>query len=103
MKKNLFVLFFVCLIIFVFVDPGFSASTGMPWESKLDVLLSSLSGPVAKVIGALSIVFLGLGLAFSEGGSVAKKALWVVMGLSITFNATSWGVSFLGYGGALLI
>jgi len=32
-----------------------------------------------------------------------KKALWVAMGLSIAFNATSWGLSFFGFSGGLLV
>lgn len=80
-----------------------STSTGMPWEGPLSQLLSSLEGPVARVLGAVSIIALGLGLAFSEGGSIMKKALWVAMGLSIAFNATSWGLAFFGFGGGLLI
>jgi len=82
---------------------AFAASTGMPWEAPLDQLLSSLSGPVSRVIGAVAIIGMGIGLAFSEGGSLARKALWVVLGLTIAFNATSWGLSFMGFGGGLLI
>ncbi len=33
----------------------------------------------------------------------AGKALWVVMGLAIAFNAVSWGLGFLGYSGGLLV
>lgn len=82
---------------------AFAASAGMPWEGPLDQLLNSLTGNVSRVIGAASIVGLGFGLAYSEGGSTARKALWVVMGLAIAFNATSWGLSFLGFGGGLAI
>ena len=28
-----------------------------------------------------------------------RKALWVVLGLAIAFNAVSWGLGFLGYSG----
>ena len=28
-----------------------------------------------------------------------RKALWVVMGLAITFSATTWALPFLGYMG----
>src|SRR5215471_12867247 len=70
---------------------------GMPWEGPLDQLLTSLTGPVARVIGAIAIIGLGIGIAFSEGGSMMRKALFVVLGLTIAFNALSWGLSFLGY------
>jgi type IV secretion system protein TrbC len=76
---------------------------GMPWEGPLQQLLTSLTGPVSQVIGAVAIIGLGIGIAFSEGGSIMRKALWVVMGLAIAFNAVSWGIGFLGYSGGLLV
>lgn len=76
---------------------------GMPWEGPLSSLLDSLTGPVARVIGAVGIIALGVGIAFSEGGSMMKKALWVVLGLTVAFNATSWGLSFVGFSGGLLV
>jgi type IV secretory pathway VirB2 component (pilin) len=76
---------------------------GMPWEGPLNSLLNSLQGPVARVIGAAAIIGLGVGLAFSEGGSMMRKALWVVLGLAIAFNATSWGLGFLGFSGGVLV
>jgi type IV secretion system protein VirB2 len=76
---------------------------GMPWEGPLQQLLTSLTGPVSQVIGAVAIIGLGIGIAFSEGGSMMRKALWVVMGLAIAFNAVSWGLGFLGYSGGLTV
>jgi type IV secretion system protein TrbC len=76
---------------------------GMPWEGPLQQLLTSLTGPVSQVVGAVAIIGLGIGIAFSEGGSMMRKALWVVMGLAIAFNAVTWGLGFLGYSGGLLV
>jgi type IV secretion system protein VirB2 len=75
----------------------------MPWEAPLDQLLQSLSGPVARAIGGVAIIGLGIGLAFSEGGSTMRKALWVVIGLALAFNALTWGLSFLGFSGGLCV
>jgi type IV secretory pathway VirB2 component (pilin) len=80
-----------------------ATSTGMPWEAPLDQLLQSLSGPVARAIGGVAIIGLGVGLAFSEGGSTMRKALWVVIGLALAFNALTWGLSFLGFSGGLTV
>jgi type IV secretion system protein VirB2 len=84
---------------------GFGAGLGggMPWEGPLNQLLDSLTGPVSRVVGAVAIIGLGVGLAFSEGGSMMRKALWVVLGLAIAFNAVSWGIGFLGFSGGLLV
>jgi len=76
---------------------------GMPWEGPLQQIESSLTGPVSHVIGACSIIALGFGVAFSEGGSMLRKALWCVLGLAIAFNAVSWGLGFLGFSGGLCV
>jgi type IV secretory pathway VirB2 component (pilin) len=80
-----------------------SLGGGMPWEGPLNQLLDSLTGPVSRVVGAVAIIGLGVGLAFSEGGSMMRKGLWVVLGLAIAFNAVSWGLGFLGFSGGLLV
>jgi type IV secretory pathway VirB2 component (pilin) len=91
----------VCL--FVGVAVAATTGGGMPWEGPLDQLLQSLSGPVARALGGVAIIGLGIGLAFSEGGSTIRKALWVVIGLALAFNALTWGLSFLGFSGGLCV
>ena len=82
---------------------AFASSAGMPWEGPLNRLLQSLTGPVAKAVGVFAIVGLGFGIAFSEGGSGLRKALWVVLGLAIAFSATSFFISFMGFSGGLSV
>lgn len=69
----------------------------------IEIRTVPLTGPVSRVIGAVAIIGLGVGIAFSEGGSIMRRALWVVLGLAIAFNAVSWGLSFLGFSGGLLV
>ncbi len=80
-----------------------ASSAGMPWEGPLNQILQSLTGPVAKAVGVFSIVGLGFGIAFSEGGSGLRKALWVVLGLAIAFSATTFFISFMGFSGGLSV
>ncbi|TCD46906.1 TrbC/VirB2 family protein [Chlorobium sp. N1] len=91
------------MLLLLATHPVFASSTGMPWETPLNQLLDSLTGPVSRVLGAVAIVGLGIGVAFSEGGGMMRKALWVVMGLAIAFNALTWGLSFMGFGGGVII
>lgn len=91
------------LCLFASVAVAATSGSGMPWEAPLDQLLQSLSGPVARAIGGVAIIGLGVGLAFSEGGSTMRKALWVVIGLALAFNALTWGLSFLGFSGGLCV
>lgn len=88
------------LIVLTLLIPSqaFAAGSGMPWEGPLDQILTSLSGPVARVIGVAAIIVTGLGIAFGEGGSGMRRMLWVVFGLTIAFSATSFFLSFFGGG-----
>ena len=101
-RKRAICLIPIALILLVAGD-ALASSAGMPWEGPLNRLLQSLTGPVAKAIGVFAIVGLGFGIAFSEGGSGLRKALWVVLGLAIAFSATSFFLSFMGFSGGLSI
>ena len=59
----------------------------MPWETPLETIMQSLSGPVAKAVGIIAIVLTGLGFAFSEGGSVLRRGIGIVFGLAIAMTA----------------
>jgi type IV secretion system protein VirB2 len=76
---------------------------GMPWEGPLQQIESSVTGPVSHAIGIVAIVTVGAGMAFSEGGGLMRKALWVLAGLTIAFNAASWGLPLFGFAGGLLV
>ncbi len=99
-RRKLIQLSVLTLVLLAAAD-AFAAGSGMPWESPLEKILDSVTGPVAKVLGVLAIALTGLAMANSEGGGFMKKLLNVVMGLCIAFSATSFGLSFFGYGGGL--
>jgi type IV secretory pathway VirB2 component (pilin) len=70
----------------------------LPWESPLNQVLASFTGPVAKALCILSIVLIGFGFAFSEGGGM-RRVLGLLLGVSIAVTATSFGVTFFGFDG----
>lgn len=78
-----------------------AAGSGMPWETPLTQILNSITGPVAKAIGAIAIAATGLALAFGEGGGGFRKILQIAFGLSIAFTATSFGIGFFGFAGGV--
>jgi type IV secretion system protein TrbC len=80
-------------------EPSGGSSGGMAWDSQIQTLVADLTGPVAKGIGIAAIVCLGIAIAFSEGGSMLRKALFVVLGLTLTFSAATWALPFLGFSG----
>src|SRR5436190_1908193 len=98
-RRTLFIASTIAIVILLGAGDALAASAGMPWEGPLNRLLQSLTGAVAKAVGVFSIVGLGFGIAFSEGGSGLRKALWVVLGLAIAFSATSFFLSFMGFSG----
>lgn len=71
----------------------------MPWETPLQTIADSITGPVAKAIGVLAIAITGLGMAFSEGGSWVRKGLSIVFGLAIAFTASSFALTFFNFTG----
>jgi type IV secretory pathway VirB2 component (pilin) len=103
MKKFTFLVPLLSAVCLLAATDALAASAGMPWEGPLSRLIASLTGPVARAGGIVAIVAVGLGLASHEGGGLMKKILWVVAGLTITFNAVSWGLPFLGFSGGLTV
>ena len=80
----------VLLLLYISIDTAFAtATTGMPWESPLQKIMESISGPVAKIVGVIVIVLAGLGIAFGESGSGVRRLFQVVCGLAIAFTAGS--------------
>lgn len=71
-----------------------TSGTSMPWETPLQTVQESLSGPVAKAVGIIAIVVTALGFAFSEGGSALRKGIGIVFGLAVAFTATTFITSF---------
>lgn len=83
-------------VALVLACPALAGTTGtaMPWETPLQNIQESLSGPVAKAIGIIAIVMTGLGLAVAESGSIVRKGIGIVFGLAIAFTATTFMTSF---------
>jgi type IV secretory pathway VirB2 component (pilin) len=77
------------------------AGSGMPWETPLQSVLDSITGPVANALGVIAITAFGLLVAFSEGGGMLARALQILLGLSIAYGAVSFFLTFFGFAGGL--
>lgn len=93
------------LLAILAATPGFATTTGgaAPWEAPLNTFLTSLTGPVASMVGVAAVVICGFAIAFSEGGSGLRKLVWVALGLSIAFAATTFFLPLFGYTAGLAI
>ena len=90
---------------FLIVQTNFAlaAGSGMPWEAPLQQILSSVQGPVAKIVAVIIIITTGLTLAFGETNGGFRRLIQIVFGLSIAFAASSFFLSFFSFGGGALI
>lgn len=100
MYKHLAKLAVLVVILFA-ASSALASGSGMPWEAPLTKILDSITGPVAKALGAIAIAATGLALAFGEGGHGFRKILQIAFGLAIAFTATSFGIGFFGFGGGV--
>lgn len=82
---------------------AYAAGSNMPWEQPLQQILDSVQGPVAKIIAVMIIIVTGLSLAFGETAGGFRRLIQIVFGLSIAFAASSFFLSFFGFGGGALV
>src|SRR5947209_10637954 len=80
-----------------------AASSGggapMPWTGPLQSLLNNLSGPTARIIGALAFVVGGALWAFTRHEEGARRFAQAVVGVAIMIGAANI-VSALAFVGA---
>lgn len=75
----------------------------MPWEAPLQLVVDSLTGPVARAAAVIAIVVAGAAIMFSEGGSGVRKLAFVGLGIAIMFAAVSFFLDFFGFTGGAVI
>jgi type IV secretion system protein VirB2 len=91
------------LVFCLFTPAAHAAGSGMPWEGPLQNILDSVSGPVAQIMGAITIILTGLAYASGEGGAGMRKLIQIVFGLSIAFTASSFFLGFFSFAGGATI
>lgn len=91
--------YFLAVTALIAPTAAFAAGTGMPWETPIQNVLDSITGPVMKAVAIIAIVLLGLGFALGESGSWVRRGFGIVFGIAIAFAAAQWGVTFFGFAG----
>ena len=76
---------FLALFCLFFTEPSFASSSGsLPWDSAMDKLKESITGPVAMAIALIGIVVAGGMLIFGgELGEFARRAIMLVLVLAL--------------------
>ncbi|WP_291950057.1 TrbC/VirB2 family protein [Campylobacter sp.] len=98
MKKFL-ILFLVAGISIAWAS---TTGAGLPWESPLQTIKASITGPVAFVVSILAMVGAGVGLVFgAEFNGFIKTLLSIVLAVSIVIGATNF-ISIFNTSGALI-
>jgi type IV secretion system protein VirB2 len=83
--------------------PAHAAGSGMPWETPLQAVVASITGPVAQAAAVIAVTIFGLGLAFSESGSGMRRGLSILFGLAIAFAAASFFLDWFGFAGGMTL
>ena len=81
--------------------PAFAGGSGMPWESPLQKIVQSVTGPVVQAAAVIAVVMFGGGVAMSETGSTLRRGLGILFGLSIAFAASTFFLDFFGFAGGV--
>jgi type IV secretion system protein TrbC len=96
---------FVVLLLGLTPGLAFGAPTGggaaMPWTGPLQSLLNNLTGPTARILGALAFVVGGAMWAFTRHEEGAKRFGQAIVGIAIMIGAANI-VAALAFVGALV-
>lgn len=77
-----------------------AGASGLPWETPLQAITDSMSGPVLQSMLILAILISGVMIAFTEVSAGAKSMMQAVFGLSIAAAAVSFFPAFFNFAGA---
>lgn len=90
-------------LFFLAYQDAFATTTGsLPWDSPIKTFTNDLTGPVATGISVVAFLAAGAALVFGEElGGIAKKALYVVMGITLIVAGNGF-LSALGITGAVI-
>jgi type IV secretory pathway VirB2 component (pilin) len=96
---------FVALLLALTPGVAFAAPTGggapMPWTGPLQSLLDNLTGPTARILGALAFVVGGAMWAFTRHEEGAKRFGQAIVGIAVMIGAANI-VAALAFVGALV-
>jgi type IV secretion system protein VirB2 len=105
-KGSLLRAFAICILFFLVFclipDHAFAASAGLPWESPLQKVVNSLSGPVAQSIALGAMVIAGATLIMGgELTDFGRKVFASILVLGVLLGATKIIAMYGGAGASI--
>lgn len=95
-------MFAIFIFTLLFAPDAAAGNTGTPWETPMETIQRSISGPVVRYGGFVIIAFFGLQVASGEGGAWKKAGAAVVTGLAIATTGAGWFFNRSGHSGGAL-
>ncbi|WP_165866065.1 TrbC/VirB2 family protein [Lucifera butyrica] len=92
MKKNdgLKLILLAALVVLVIPSTAFASGTsGLPWETPMNTVMKSITGPVAGILSALCVCGGFLALSFGNLGAVSERMVKMAIGISGALTATT--------------
>ena len=80
------------LVLATHASPAHASTlvTGLPWEEVLTLILTSITGPVARVVSACAVVITGLTWMLGEHGRGGRQLFGVAFGVSLALGALNF-------------
>jgi type IV secretory pathway VirB2 component (pilin) len=98
-------LLLMVICMFVVSMPSFASTgaSGLPWETPLQTVTNSLTGPVALAISVAALFACGAALVFGgEMSEFVKRALYAVMAIAFIVGGSAFISKVFNFTGALI-
>jgi type IV secretory pathway VirB2 component (pilin) len=91
------------ILALMVTDATAGTATGLPWETPLQTITNSITGPVALAISLIAIVITGAMLIWGgEVNDFARKLIIIVLVIALIVAATNVLTTLFGATGALI-
>jgi len=102
--NRLFILVLLCLTVAPTALAGGGGGGGLPWETPLNRVATSLTGPVALSISLIALMVAGGTLVFGgELSEFARRSCVAVLAIAFLVLGAGFMTSLFGVGGATVI
>jgi len=89
-KKASFAIGALAFLLILLPLSAHAAGAGLAWETPLETIVTSLTGPIARNIAILAIACAGIALAFGgEMGEFTRRIIFLVLAVGVIMFAAN--------------